>query len=151
MRHGLLVVMIAASTVSGVCGLNLPRFSTRPRAGKYFSTFHNTGGRYASNDWLTTALTIPESIVLRRIAFHLLSNIGWTAGILGLRARGLIPWSLNPLIHTLLGGFLSLLLVFRTSTAYDVCPYRAEPTMTRNSSRCQWLSLASCAHQRLSR
>lgn len=76
-----------------------------------------SGLRYRSDDWIGNFLSIPNSYVLLRIRFHLLSNTIITAivvllNVFGIKAR-------IPLVgHSLLGAFLGLLLVFRTNSAY---------------------------------
>jgi len=73
--------------------------------------------RYRSQDWLANILSIPASRVLRRIGFHLTANVIWGAVVLVLRSKG-VPLKVPALPLTILGGFLSLLLVFRTNSAY---------------------------------
>lgn len=74
--------------------------------------------RYQSNDWLANVLSLPRSSVLRRVSFHLVSNLLTCA--LVIRCKRQLAWniSLPAMPHTLLGGFLGLLLVFRTNSAY---------------------------------
>ncbi len=74
--------------------------------------------RYSSSDWLSNVLSLPRSVLLRRISFHLISTIVSSACLVSLHAAGKVP-AINPLPHVLLGSFLGLLLVFRTNSAYD--------------------------------
>lgn len=75
-----------------------------------------SGLRYRSDDWLKNFLSLPHSFVLKRIRFHLYTNVALSVVVAALHSvtKGLAM----PLTgHSLLGGFLSLLLVFRTNTA----------------------------------
>jgi len=76
------------------------------------------GNRYRSDDWLANVLSIPRSRVLRRISFHLVTNVLWGGLVYFLKATDRLALSMPVLPHTMLGGFLSLLLVFRTNSAY---------------------------------
>ena len=80
--------------------------------------------RNKSSHWLRNLISIPSSTTLQRIWAHL-SAILATACFELLHAR-LWPqnmaWlvkGLSPTIHSLVGGALGLLLVFRTNSAYD--------------------------------
>jgi hypothetical protein len=76
--------------------------------------------RYSSNDWFISLMTLHKSRILRRIQSHLIFSICWTfittflykTGRLALQVSNPLPWSL-------LASVLSLLLVFRTNSAYD--------------------------------
>lgn len=74
--------------------------------------------RYRSDDWARNVLSLPRSRVLRRVSFHLLSNVITCAALVLLKTRHAVALSLPALPHTLLAGFLGLLLVFRTNSAY---------------------------------
>lgn len=80
----------------------------------------DSGLRYRSDDWLANFLSIPRSFVLRRIGFHLMTNTLICALVVTMnKAFGLKRYCSIPLTgHSLLGGFMSLLLVFRTNSAY---------------------------------
>ena len=75
------------------------------------------GERYRSDDWLTNVISIPRSLTLKRIKYHLGANLLVTALVMLLRAKG-VRLATPPIAHTLVGGFLGLLLVFRTNAAY---------------------------------
>eukprot|EP00312_Isochrysidales_sp_CCMP1244_P026333 CAMPEP_0202793242 /NCGR_PEP_ID=MMETSP1388-20130828/85388_1 /ASSEMBLY_ACC=CAM_ASM_000864 /TAXON_ID=37098 /ORGANISM="Isochrysis sp, Strain CCMP1244" /LENGTH=380 /DNA_ID=CAMNT_0049463043 /DNA_START=42 /DNA_END=1184 /DNA_ORIENTATION=+ len=77
------------------------------------------GERYTSTDWLTNFLSIPRSHVLERIGPHLWSQTGLCALVVLLHQHGLRFPTGSAMPHTLLGGFLSLLLAFRTNMAYN--------------------------------
>lgn len=77
--------------------------------------------RYRSEDWLMNLLSLPRSLVLRRVSSHLAASLLSCAAVLAGRSAGL-PLQLPPLPHTLLGSFLGLLLVFRTNSAYGYAP-----------------------------
>lgn len=100
-----------------------------------------SGLRYRSDDWLGNFLSIPNSFVLRRIRFHLASNTAFCALILALHRiypKSIV--SIPPLGHSLLGGFMSLLLVFRTNSAYARF-WEARGVWTKTMSTCRNLAL----------
>ena len=101
-----------------------------------------TSERYRPNDWITNMITIPTSFVLRRIGLHILFDVGLTASTLF--AREVLGWRwlrLCDTVHGLLAGFLGLLLVFRTNTAYARYD-EARDVWKQASSSCR-----SLAHQ----
>ena len=78
-------------------------------------------GRTSSRDWLHCVATWPKSYVLRSIRGPLVAVTAWSSLVTlwfhchpGAPAR-----ALGTGLHTLVGGALSLLLVFRTNTAYN--------------------------------
>ena len=78
--------------------------------------------RYSSADWLTHMMTTFQAPTFRRIRSHLFANV--LVAVLVFFAythmpqhAALFAWS--PIPHTTMGGFLGLLLVFRTNSAYD--------------------------------
>ncbi len=75
--------------------------------------------RYSSNEWVSAMSSIPQSVILRRIWFHLALTTGWTVFVCILANLGLIPLVRDTLMWFLMGSVLSLLLVFRTNSAYD--------------------------------
>ena len=75
--------------------------------------------RYSSNEWLSAMLSIPQSVILRRISFHLILTTVWTILVCFLAKFGLVPLASDTLMWFLMGSVLSLLLVFRTNSAYD--------------------------------
>ena len=72
---------------------------------------------YSSRYWLVSLMNTHRSLVLRRIRSQLVFNVLVTCLILGARTVGFRP-AVPITMHTLLGGFVSLLLVFRTNSAY---------------------------------
>jgi ion channel-forming bestrophin family protein len=74
--------------------------------------------RYTKQEWLTTLLNTHKDIVLNRIRDRVFANVAITVAVLFARARCNFSLVLAPTMHTLLGGFLGLLLVFRTNAAY---------------------------------
>ena len=72
---------------------------------------------YSSRYWLVSLMNMHRSLVLRRIRSQLVFNVLVTCLILGARTVGFRP-AVPITMHTLLGGFVSLLLVFRTNSAY---------------------------------
>eukprot|EP00448_Togula_jolla_P018805 CAMPEP_0170589702 /NCGR_PEP_ID=MMETSP0224-20130122/11484_1 /TAXON_ID=285029 /ORGANISM="Togula jolla, Strain CCCM 725" /LENGTH=383 /DNA_ID=CAMNT_0010913463 /DNA_START=52 /DNA_END=1203 /DNA_ORIENTATION=+ len=76
-----------------------------------------SGERYSSKDWFYNLINLPKSNVLKRIFSHVLACTLLAALVVYLRIHGkcgVLPATL----HGLLGGFISLLLVFRTNAAY---------------------------------
>lgn len=81
--------------------------------------------RYTTSSlWLHALLTMHKSSLLRHIVQPVAATATWSALLVGLSRVGWLtpngPLSLLlwPKIHTLLGGALGLLLVFRTNSAY---------------------------------
>ena len=83
-----------------------------------FSPAYETTQRYAAADWAKNIRTLPQSIVLKRIASPLIFNVVVTTIICAINPIFTVP-RLISLPHTLLGSALGLLLVFRTNAAYD--------------------------------
>jgi len=107
-----------------------------------------SGLRYRSDDWLRNFLSIPSSFVLRRISFHLTSNTLLCALVILLHRIPNVPKIQIPLIgHTLMGGIMSLLLVFRTNSAYARF-WEARGVWSKALSTCRNLSLSVMAHIR---
>lgn len=75
--------------------------------------------RISSSDWLESIRTIPKSKILWRICNPLLSITGFAAVVSVLHCLLGMPGLPSLSAHTLLGSGLSLLLVFRTNTAYQ--------------------------------
>ena len=83
-----------------------------------FAPVVDASGKTQSKDWLHCLSTWPQSYVLRRIANPLGSIVVWSS-LVAAWYRVFRPF-VKPLgtgMHTLVGGALSLLLVFRTNTA----------------------------------
>jgi len=78
--------------------------------------------RYSSQDWMVNILNIFKSGMLRRVSSHLLANTIFAILVysLTLQIPALAACSkiLGPTGHSLSGAALSLLLVFRTNSAY---------------------------------
>ncbi|KAJ1453701.1 hypothetical protein M885DRAFT_618892 [Pelagophyceae sp. CCMP2097] len=73
-----------------------------------------------STDWLHCIKTWHSSFVLRRIANPLAALMVWSSIVAAWgAARGAPVVNMGTSLHTLVGGALSLLLVFRTNTAYN--------------------------------
>ncbi|KAL7534744.1 hypothetical protein ACHAXR_007063, partial [Thalassiosira sp. AJA248-18] len=103
--------------------------------------------RYRSDDWVANILSIPRSYLIRRIKSHLLFDQFVCFFTLFVRIK--LGWNLSlPMVgHNILGGFLGLLLVFRTNSAYarfvDARGYWAKVSAT-----CRSLALESVSHLR---
>ena len=85
-----------------------------------FAPVVDASGKTQSKDWLHCLSTWPQSYVLRRIANPLGAIVVWSS-LVAAWYRVFRPF-VKPLgtgMHTLVGGALSLLLVFRTNTAYN--------------------------------
>jgi len=79
--------------------------------------------RYSNQDWFINLMSIPKSKMLGRISTHLFWNTAWAAFILyaylNIPIVTYAAKGMNPTAHSLAAGALSLLLVFRTNSAYD--------------------------------
>lgn len=78
--------------------------------------------RYSSADWLTHMQTTFQAPTFFRIRSHLVSNVIVAIFVFLVYTHfpqhaAFFAWS--PIPHTSMGGFLGLLLVFRTNSAYD--------------------------------
>jgi predicted membrane chloride channel (bestrophin family)/Ca2+-binding EF-hand superfamily protein len=67
---------------------------------------------------LARAKTDPFRVAQRVLPLVLL-HAAWSAIIVGVRLAYGRPWSVSPLLHSLLGGVLGLLLAFRTNQAWS--------------------------------
>jgi predicted membrane chloride channel (bestrophin family) len=85
-----------------------------------FAPVVDASGKTQSKDWLHCLSTWPQSYVLRRIANLLASIVVWSSLVAAWYAVfNPVAKPLGTGMHTLVGGALSLLLVFRTNTAYN--------------------------------
>ena len=83
-----------------------------------FAPVVDASGKTQSKDWLHCLSTWPQSYVLRRIANPLASIVVWSSLVAAWYAVfNPVAKPLGTGMHTLVGGALSLLLVFRTNTA----------------------------------
>ena len=74
--------------------------------------------RYSTKDWLHNLATIPSSRLLKRINGVIFFNFLWSTVVYVL--HNILKFeSPGSRCHSLLGGALGLLLVFRTNTAYN--------------------------------
>lgn len=135
-----------------------PRVSELIGAGIYTpaTAFEATNVRYAARDWVKTVVSLPNSMVLKRIASPLVFNFWVTTCICGLhitanmhglpravtRVAACVP-NLPPIPHTLLGSALGLLLVFRTNAAYDRF-WEARKQWGTVTSECRALASLAC-------
>lgn len=80
------------------------QFSTNPSRRRFRSRRPSieTGRRYRSKDWLTNLLSLPNSFVLRRIKFHLVTNTLLSLAVV-LVDRFYFPLSIPTTAHTLVG------------------------------------------------
>lgn len=79
---------------------------------------------YDTKDWLKIIFLIPKSDTLFRLAPLLFVILAYSSGVAYLELEyfkiGVNSWVKNlPLMHSLLSFVISMLLVFRTNTAYD--------------------------------
>jgi ion channel-forming bestrophin family protein len=76
--------------------------------------------RYTSIDWIENIISIYRSVILKRILSHLLFTFLWTSLCCALgKFTNILPVFSDTLMWFLMGNVLSLLLVFRTNSAYD--------------------------------
>ena len=117
----LVLSVLGSSTSVPILHLAPSATSIAARAGCVsckFSPAYETTQRYAAADWAKNIRTLPQSIVLKRIASPLIFNVVVTTIICAINPIFTVP-RLISLPHTLLGSALGLLLVFRTNAAYD--------------------------------
>lgn len=106
------------------------------------------GMRYNSNDWIVNLLSIPRSYLMRRIKSHFLfDQLACLLILLARKKMGRTGLSISLLGHNLLGGFLGLLLVFRTNSAYTRFT-EARGYWADVATRCRTLALESVTHVR---
>lgn len=84
-----------------------------------YSQYLQPGVRITSSDWLESIKSLPRSQVLRRIRNPLLSMTGGALLVSIWHCVFQMPGLPTLAPHTLLGSGLSLLLVFRTNSAYQ--------------------------------
>ncbi|CAB9523367.1 UPF0187 protein [Seminavis robusta] len=99
------------------------------------------GQRYRSRDWLINILSLPNSFVLKRIKFHLVSNTLLSLLVV-LVDRYWVRLGIPVLAHTLVGSFLGLLLVFRTDSAYTRF-WQARHYWTKTKETCRNLAITA--------
>ena len=75
--------------------------------------------RYSAGDWWRHVMSMPRSLVLKRVRGHLTFNVGWSIVVAAAYARFGLPGTLASLKapFDLSGGILGILLAFRTSQA----------------------------------
>lgn len=105
----------------------------------------DAGIRYSSNDWLTNFITTPVSFILRRIRFHLLSNIAVCGLAIYLHDKYGDKIQIPMTGHNLLGSSLGLLLSYRTNSAYGRF-WEARGCWTSTKSTCRNLAVMMRHH-----
>jgi putative membrane protein len=104
----------------------------------------DAGLRYSSNDWFITLISTPTSFVLKRIRFHLLSNVVVCLAVIYLHP--IYPKLSIPMTgHSLLSSSLGLLLSYRTNSAYGRF-WEARGHWTKTKSTCRNLAVMMKAH-----
>lgn len=88
----------------------------------YIST--PVAGRYSSEDWLYNLFTLASSYMTARVMSHIVANLAiatlvWFSYAYWFPQFATFCASLTTVPHSLTAGALSLLLVFRTNSAYD--------------------------------
>lgn len=102
-----------------------------------------SGLRYRSEDWLRNFLSLPNSFVMTRIWSHLISNTA--LAVLAAVLHHFRKWSIPMSGHSLMGGFLSLLLVFRTNSAYARF-WEGRGAWAKTMATCRDLALCVVSH-----
>jgi predicted membrane chloride channel (bestrophin family) len=105
----------------------------------------DAGIRYSSNDWLVNFITAPLSFTLRRISFHLLTNIVVSLIAIHLHTKYGQKVSIPMIGHNLLGSSLGLLLSYRTNSAYGRF-WEARGYWTSTKGACRNLALLMKTH-----
>ena len=104
----------------------------------------DAGQRYSSNDWFITLISTPSSFVLKRIRFHLISNVAVCLAVIYLHP--IYPKLSIPMTgHSLLSSSLGLLLSYRTNSAYGRF-WEARGHWTKTKSTCRNLAIMMKAH-----
>lgn len=105
-----------------------------------------SGHRYQSDDWLRKFLSLPNSFVLRRIRFHLISNTLLSVLVVAMHKMGYGKYFTIPMLgHSLLGSFLGLLMVFRTNSGYSRF-WEARGAWSKASSATRVIALSSVTY-----
>jgi ion channel-forming bestrophin family protein len=126
----------ASSKPSGVSSKSVISFRRRPLL--------DSGMRYSSNEWLITFISTPTSYVLRRIRFHLLSNVAICLAVIHFYPTNK-ALAIPMVGHTLLGSSLGLLLSYRTNSAYSRF-WEARGHWTKTKSTCRNLAVTVKNH-----
>ena len=103
------------------------------------------GLRYSSNDWLNNFITAPVSFTLKRIKFHLLTNVALCAIAIYTYSKNPDSIGLPMTGHSLLGSSLGLLLSYRTNSAYGRF-WEARGHWTNTKSTCRNLATLMKTH-----
>lgn len=104
------------------------------------------GLRYSKDEWLQNLLFLPKSYVLYRIKWRLLLNAVVASVVTCLYNRFQMA-SIPVLGHSISGGFLSLLLVFRQNSAYARF-YEARTLWSDATAYCRMLALDTVTNLR---
>ncbi len=105
----------------------------------------DAGIRYSSNDWLVNFITAPLSFTLRRIGFHLLTNVAVSFLAIHLYGKYADEVSIPMTGHSLVGSSLGLLLSYRTNSAYGRF-WEARGYWTSTKAACRNLALLMKTH-----
>jgi len=117
--------ILSGTELSSSSGLSLsdPDDAEILRSAKSASPLPPPQVRYNAQGWLSELLDIPNSRILRRILPHVLFNVYFALILSALSLKKVYRdnffMAFPYMFHMLLGGSLSLLLVFRTNAAYD--------------------------------
>jgi ion channel-forming bestrophin family protein len=109
--------------------------------------YADQGIRYSSNDWLRNLITTPLSYILKRVAPHLLVNIGISLLAVHLHAKHGDSVGIPMTGHSLLGSSLGLLLSYRTNAAYGRF-WEARGYWTKSKVTCRNLAILMKYHIR---
>ena len=129
-------VAVIPSNAVGEEGGSKKAFQNRPS--------NDAGLRYSSNDWLINFISTPTSFILRRIRFHMLTNM--FVCLLAIYVHeNITPIGMPMTGHSLLGSSLGLLLSYRTNSAYSRF-WEARGYWTKTKSTCRNLAIMIKAH-----
>lgn len=144
-QHGNGMLSSVTSNIANGETIKLKRLIRIPKARR--PTFES-GLRYRSDDWLRNVLSLPKSFILKRIQFHFSVNLLLCSlVVLAHKQLGFKAITIPMTGHSLLGGFLSLLLVFRTNSAYARF-YEARGVWSSVMAKCRGLAYEEVAYLR---
>lgn len=105
----------------------------------------DAGLRYSSNDWLANFITTPLSMTLRRIRFHLLTNVLLSGIAIYLHSKYADKVMIPMTGHSLVASSLGLLLSYRTNSAYGRF-WEARGHWTNTKATCRNLAILMKHH-----
>ena len=97
---------------------NLSPFAPMPQSSTRLMAIKSPP-RYTTGDWWECILSLPRSLILKRIRGSLLFFTLWTASMTWIFKSRNIRFLFPATVHSIVGAALGLLLAFRTNSSYD--------------------------------